>query len=456
MAATLDTKSVMAEILSTQDEFFAARGAEFLALIRRVQQAHTREDYLLAQKDLLERQAGLQAGVRHARANLDADRRELSRLARLHPRPVSEIRGTQARIDARERKDLRNKVLIHILRCIADGLAWRALGYDRATFAVLGDGPRVGQLPDERGAGPERTRAQEWIDRGATVIFNDTTNCLRTGDLTILNQPGIGASVTVDEVKRSRRGRTRTRQQERLDRRLALLESGTDPAAGPGEIGRITRLQVAHEHYLETLACVLARTRREGYAHAQPHPALVVSAVDLRWATANQDLAGDWMTRRANELGWHPEDEQHFSGSALVNRMRERRHASSAVHAPIAIFPLCAEDILELLLGSIDYTVVLRVQALAPEFAARGIAVRFASGDEASRAFLRAHRDGASVTIPATLREQMLRELTSVDTVVAITDELLTRAARGEDHPQQLVLCDERSSWPPAPRYLAA
>ena len=58
--------------------------------------------------------------------------------------------------------------------------------------------------------------------------------------------------------------------------------------------------------------------------------------------------------------------------------------------------------------------------------------------------------------MPATVREQMLHELTSVDTIVQIADELLTRVSAGLEIDRHVVVCDEETSWPPPPVYLAA
>jgi hypothetical protein len=457
MASQLNHKRVYEEIAATQDDFFAARRDQYVPWVRLLQAAASPEDYTRLQLEIRDHFAGIQDGTADRRKILVADRNELKRLAPQKPQPTDAVAELRRRIDIREQLAVRNNVLLHVLRCVADGMVWRATSYDRALFAVLGDGTRVGRLPAEEGAVAERERAQALWDQGVLPFFNDLTNCLREGDLTVLHSRWPDADVAVEEVKRDGRQRPNSPQAKRLDAKLALLAHSVSPLGDLDKISTLSRLTVRHQHYLDRLALLLAQARKDGYAYAQPHPALVVSAIDLRWAVEHQDLAGDWMVRAAESLGWTPHDERHFYNSALVTRMRERRRPSSGYHAPVAIFPLCAEDIIDLLMGFMDYTVVLRVEELLPMFAARRIDVEFASGKDANTTFLRARRDGATVTVPAQLREQVLRELMSIDTLIAIVDTLLTRIQRGAPSSSgQLVFCDERSSWPSAPVYLAA
>ena len=123
----------------------------------------------------------------------------------------------------------------------------------------------------------------------------------------------------------------------------------------------------------------------------------------------------------------------------------------------MAIFPLCAEDVIALLMGKMDFVVALRVDALVPAFDVKGITVEFATGRDAAKEFLRASRGSSTVTLPSHIREQMLRELMTVDTLVALVDSLLTHIQLNVPaRARQIAFCDERSSWPSAPIYLAA
>ncbi len=451
MSSQLNTKRVRAEIAATQDAFFAERCQEFLPLLQRIQRAETRADYMTAEIELIQRFAGFQDGVTEVRGNLKADKAELTRLTPLKPQPLQQIRKLQEQIAAREQKNIRNEVISHILRSLADALIWRATGNERAVFAVLGDGVRVGRLSNDEGFAAERASAQDWLDQGMLVFFNDLTNCMRTGDLTIMDRPGVGANLTVEEVKRSGRTRSDSRQAKRQKRKLKLLQTGLDPNARENEPQALVRVPAPYRHHLDVLARLMAKARRDGYAQHQPHRALVVSAVDLKWAFEHRNAVGDYAVRAAESIGWTPWDDRHFYNSALVTRIRDRRRCSS-YFAPLAIFPLCAEDIFALLTGKMDFVVALRVDALVPAFGASGIAVEFATGSDGAKNFLRASRGSATVTLPSHVREQLLRELMTVDTLVAMVDFLLTHVQRHAPlNSRRLVFFDERSSWPSIP-----
>jgi hypothetical protein len=455
VARKLNEKALRAEIEATFHEHFRERRDELVSWVRLLPQASTPEEFMRMQLELRDRFAARQDAMKVRRHALIADKAERARLAPLKPQPRAEMQELRRRIVIRERLHLRDTVLQHISRCLADAMVWRATGYDRALFTVLGNGERVGRFPDESGAKIERDRAQEIWNQGALPFFNDLTNCLRQGDLTVLHSAWPDAHVAIDEVKRSGRANPNSRQGQRLDCKLKLLNTEWDPIGADGKPLALWRLPLPYRHALDTLAAVLAEARRDGHAHVQLHPAIVISATDINWAISHPAQAGNWTMRAAEDLGWTPQDARHFSSSALTTRMRERRHAGSAFHAPVAIFPLCAEDVVDILMGSLDYNVTLRVDALLPAFTARRIDVDFATGHDADRTFLRARRSGDDVIVPAHLREQMLRELMTVDTLVDIVDTLLDGARLGAPPDvTRIVTCDERLAWPRPPMYL--
>lgn len=409
------------------------------------------------QLELRDRFAGRQAGITDVKERLAADKSELKNLARTDPRPVDRFADVHERIALRERLLIREDVIQHVTRCLADGLAWRATSYDRALFAVMGSGVRrVGRFADEAGAAPERETAQRIWDAGALPLFNDMTNCLREGDLTILHSRWPNPQIAVEEVKRSGHSRKRSAQSRRLDRKLRLLhdEYGALDEGGPSVA--LWRLPIPYRHQLARLATLLARARSEGYAEEALHPAIIASAVDLRWALEQRDDEVNWLTRAAETRGWSVSAPTVFSSSALVRRIQERRHAGSAYLAPLAIYPLCAEDIVDILMGYLDYNVTLNTTALVPAFRARRIDVQFATGPEADHTLLRAQREGEEVVVPAVLREQLLHELTTVDTLLDVVDELLRAMRLGAPAIDRILVCDESAAWSNAPIYLAA
>ncbi len=99
---------------STGDELFAAH----VSLVARIR---VRQDYIV---ELRERGTEL------------AHRR--SELARVRPKPISQLRGVQAELAEVEWEADLQRALYWLLLDLGDALAWRSLGFDRAAITVLG------------------------------------------------------------------------------------------------------------------------------------------------------------------------------------------------------------------------------------------------------------------------------------------------------------------------------
>jgi hypothetical protein len=112
--------------------------------------------------------------------------------------------------------------VLHALRCVGDGIAWKALRYDRGAISTLGAGRRVGRLSAGRGLDAELRAADEYWSSGSFAIHNDLTNCLRTGDLTLPFE--AGSTVAIREVKAGS-GRS-TAQTRAAEDRITFLREG--------------------------------------------------------------------------------------------------------------------------------------------------------------------------------------------------------------------------------------
>jgi hypothetical protein len=454
MAYRLDNQTVQADAWAMFDPHFVEQREDVLGLVRALQRAVSPSDFFDLQLELLGRYGGRQAAMEERRARVRAERVTLRQLTRTSPRPVDEIRAVQKRIATSDSLERRDDIFSFLLRILADGIAWRLLRGDRAVFAVLGDGQRVDRLALGKGFDAELARMSElWETHGLLPLHNDLTTGLRYGDLTVLHGDWPDADVAIEEVKAS--GRKKSRQTQQLEAKLRVLATNYGASAPEGRRFAIRTLPLPYRTYLADLAAVLARARAEGYAYAQPHPALVIAAVEYEQVVGRADELGKWTFRRPRELGWVPEDEHHFSRMAVETRMRDR-HQSSAYFAPVSIYPLPAEDLADLLLSRLDYAVTLRVDALRPNFAARNIDVEFATAGRSEKEFLVAKRGPIEVIVPAHIREQMLRELMSPDTLVDLVEFALNELTVTPDlESQRMLFCDERAAWPSAPVYLA-
>ena len=94
--------------------------------------------------------------------------------------------------------------------------------------------------------------------------------------------------------------------------------------------------------------------------------------------------------------------------------------------APAPIFPLPAEDVADLLLGFVDRSIHLNTQLLALRFAERGMRAGFTVAPASETHFLEARRGYRGFLMPAYVREQMLHELLTVETLIELSDWILS------------------------------
>lgn len=450
MAFKLDKSNVEAEMLVRHDATFVSERATVHDLVSRAQRAETPEEYVDVHARLLASYAARQSVREARRKHRRREKETLADLARRRPFPLDDIRHVQRRNTTRQEQDLRDAVLLHALRRITDAVVWRLLAFDRRALTVLGDGQRVDRLALGPGFDEElRVIDALWRGRGAVAIHNDLASCLRHGDVTVFHPPLPPDEVQIAEVKVPGQRAGHTNQRERLEHGLTTLRTGRGLIHGHHVLLR--RLPIRYRTHLDVLAATVARARAVGYAEVCPEAGMLVVAVDLdRYHDPESEL-GDWMLEPPARRGWTPRDDRHFGSSALAAALRDR-HLNSSYLAPLPLFPLPADDITDILLGTVDYVVTLRADAIESAFERQGIAVQVAGGDEANRTFLQAERGDFSVTVGAQVREQMLRELMTtdclVDMVAALLDDVQAGASVDE---QRMLFCDERAAWPRAP-----
>lgn len=455
MPYQLDKQTIEADFQALQNEHVTHYRETLLEDVRAFQQASTLEDFFEVQLRLLAQYAARQSVVEDRRAALSRESAQLRQLVRERLRPLDRIRELQYRMDQRRQQERRDDLLSFALRELADGIAWRLLRFDRRAFAVLGDGPRVDRLALGAGFDVELEYiAEHWEQHGRLALHNDLTTSLRYGDLTVLLGADAEAGVGIQEVKAAGQRGMRAKQLERIDARVEFLESNFQARGADGHPVSLQQLPVPYRTHTEDLAVVIARARAHAYADAQLEPALILAAVDYTQLSGREEEMGEWPWRLPRERGWTPEDDFHHSRMALQTRM-EQRHDNLSYFAPLSIFPLPAEDLTDLMLGRLDYAVTLRPHALVPAFNRLGIEVEFPTGRDAGREFLRATRARETLTLPLHVRDQMLRELMSTDTLVAIADCMLSALAAGASvEIKRMLFCDERRAWPAPPVYV--
>lgn len=423
-----------------------------LELVERLQRADSTEEWVFLHRDLLiefgARQDAIDETLPKARQDVRGAIREL---ALRDPKPLDDIRAQQVILDRVGRQELVARASQHTLRQIGDGIAWRALRYDRRAFTILGEGERVGRLAQGVGRAAELAKlGRLWEEDGVFAIHNDLTNCLRHGDLTALREHESGIDVTLIEVKAGARPDD-TPQLQRLARATDLLREGRQ-VNDAGAV-HITIVRAAYETYVNVLPELIAAARNVGHGWVRPHECLLVGAVDYRvWGRESSEYnrRSDAERRR---VGWGGEEPETTGWTASMRRMRDRGWSFSSL-APYTIFPLPAEDVTDVVMGFIDLAYGLHLPSLERALTRNGIQVSVRRAGQGHTLFLEAARRRAAATVPAHLREQMMVELMTPDAVFALLDRVLMLNEQRPDEAgdrRVVVFADEAAVWEPRP-----
>ena len=234
-----------------------------------------------------------------------------------------------------------SKLLICAVRSIGDGIAWRALDYDRAALKLLSLKPQTGYL-DHSSVLQEVGVASEYVEGGGNlVIVNDLTNFLRYGDLTVVSTEGVGI-IEVKGGKSSSRSRRARRQSKALETVIARLNQGeweTDEG-----VGRIRRLRATPNAHLLEVAHLIEEAKSRGAANARLSDC---TAVDV-WYMPVLVNAAD------------PEEAHRFlhdpfsqSKDAYTYNRVEYLDKFSINLAPYSIYPFSQEDCVDLMIGDL-------------------------------------------------------------------------------------------------------
>jgi hypothetical protein len=205
MASPASPKSIAAELAVLNDPATREEQPHLVDFIGRLRSARSSEDFHRLHVDLLARYWARQRVREDEIAPEETKARaRLAELVRRRPRPLGDIRATQALIERVEHSDRVQSALAAHLRAIADGLVWKAIRYDRPAIATLSYGARVDRLADD-GVGLQAELAalsSLWEQERAFTVHNDLTTILRHGDLTTFH-PEQGR-VEIREIKAGR------------------------------------------------------------------------------------------------------------------------------------------------------------------------------------------------------------------------------------------------------------
>lgn len=245
------------------------------------------------------------------------------------------------------------KRIHHLIRLVADGIAWRTLGYDRARLYVLASKPQTGDLQSIQA---EYDVASRHAGNGEIVLLNDLTNWLRYADITRMTSEGP----KLMEVKS---GRSRSsRQWQKLGQVADFLIRGVREVEGGSE--RIYDIAVAPVSHAPALAEVMNRAGTHGMARARLSDCIAVDVFSMEAVRADPEL----LRKRNNPFS----PSSSFAADSL-----EFFHTFTPNIAPYSIFPLSDDQCSDLLTGATWVVTYFSLHRLTSCLKRRGLTAEF-------------------------------------------------------------------------------
>lgn len=429
MAFIADLKDLRAEVALQNHPLYRRQRSNVVDLVARLQQAQEPAAYADLQRRLLELTVDCQRVEDELRDRRGEQRKRIAEVARREPKPIDELRSLQEELRAIGISQDATKALHGTFRTIGDGMAWRALNYDRRAISALGARARVGRLSEGSGLDAELGELAAREDEGDFAILNDLTNCLLHGDVTIVRRLRGRREVGIVEVKVGGEAAQDPRQTRRLEDVIGLLHTGSHPTAADGEPLVVRYAPIPYRTFLGDLRQLVVQARRDGYASGRPSACMALEVLDEAAVTASSKTLDHLVEPFRRRVGWWQGEPDYVRFSSAARRLRDRRHSFSSL-APVSILPLEAEDVADLLMGSLDFLVTLHLGTLERLFAQTGIAAKTARAQEAGERFLTAETATAGVIVPAQLREQILIELMTPATLIRFVKWMLEQAGK--------------------------
>ena len=435
------------------DELFQAEREHVVGFLSGLREAKSAEDFLQLELRLIGRVRARQKLADEIEDHATELKGQIAELVKHGPKPVPEIQAKQRALELRELQREVSEALRWILRTIGDGLAWRALGYDRRGITVMGRGTRVGRFAEERGFAAEVGLIEEaFNEHGVFALHNDLTTCLRYGDVTVIkprSEPPY-REVEIYEVKAGKLD-PNSAQMQRLEKATRLLNQGQVALEG-GSVLNAIPVDVPYRTGLAHLRDLIPKARKQGIAAAQINSCHWIRVFYYPyWHGRLDELEASDRAER-ERLQWPGENEKAFQWLYAAQRMQTRRYNSPSV-APVSIFPFPIEDVADLMMGHVDAMVCLSGAGVEERFAERGLQANVFGPPVSSEKFLEAswlvsETEMQGVTIPADIREQMLVELTTPECLAKLVKahRQVTASIPPEANEQHVVVASEEAA----------
>jgi len=270
----------------------------------------------------------------------------------------------------------RNRVISLAYRQIADGIAWRSVGYSRFTIRIISQAQSSGAAHDKDiGRKKEMAYAMNVVRNCGFVLVHDATNILRVGDLSALTHiPGIpylsevkngkGIATPQEIDKRLDGNKPTTKQQDRLWQAQIMLSTrqwyskdGTIP---------VTKITAHKKDFLVSAGAVFKQATKRGVYGKMLSSYMYIEAIDVRKlmsdfsdASVFQELLSSTPTPKEELLLIHS---NYDTISILIGGEVQRSVP------PYTIFPFSADVIAKIITGQLVYKVMILKKELEDAF----------------------------------------------------------------------------------------
>ena len=448
-----NVKRAAAEEKILSDPLYQEHRGLFIELINALRAASTPQDYWDLQFRLITQLMSRQKIAAELDQRADNLRIAIKDLTGQDQRPIDGIKECQGLLELTKHQKRVSEAIRWLLISVGDGLAWKVLGYDRATMTVLGRGTRVARFADRPGFVAELTVIEDLWKRGVFAMHNDMTSCLRHGDVTAIHsmaEAGKPAKTEIIEVKLSHAASSSSPQMVRLDEATRLLNEG-HVVSEDGSVLNVHRVDRPYSTHLATIAELLPKARKTGYVARKIGDCHWVAIFFLPARQDDLEALFEQNEKEMARLGWPGKDQKGVQWFTGARRARDRRY-SFAYLAPPSIYPYEVEDLVDVMMGYIEIQSCLSGVCTEERFRRLGTIADVA--DPPGDIFLTANRlygtDLVTLQVPSHVREQMLCEFTTIECVHGLTNDLLDYLQKhqgAENH--TVVPGDEWDVWEP-------
>lgn len=285
----------------------------------------------------------------------------------LHLKKVSD---TNLEVAYRERRT--------VLKRIADGLAWKFLGFDEHLLRVYAMGKAPGFMAGKTGCLSERQAIETCykLSKIRFAIQNDITNVLRVADLTVLLSD---KTILPIEVKASRRAARTKRTKRQMKRYQAiqtyLREKVSEEIRISGPPLRAIDVSVEQKYYWKELEQVAEEARDKGVAGQVVDNGVLI----LCYKRFSKAELSRTLQRLLDDAHW---EKVSVRFGCLSRHLNPQDSDIVRYVTPITAFQIDPSIVLDFLVHKLDAMILINLEVLKEMFERAGFKTNIDIGNE--------------------------------------------------------------------------